>query len=45
MSRVIASTYSWLSFVGLVSSKRRLQRPPNSLAMPKSIEMALAWPM
>src|SRR5919106_1816604 len=32
MSRMIASTYSWLSLVGLVSSKRRWQRPPNSSA-------------
>ena len=45
MSCMIASTYSDSSFVGLVSSKRRLQWPPNSRAMPKSIEMALAWPM
>src|SRR5437870_2327217 len=45
MSRMMPSTYSWLSFVGLVSSKRRWQRPPNSLAMPKSMAMALAWPM
>src|SRR3990167_9547389 len=42
---MIASTYSWLSFVGLVSSKRRWQRPPNSWARPKSMQIALAWPM
>ena len=40
-----SSTYSCDSLTGLVSSKRRLQRPPNSCAMPKSIAMALAWPM
>jgi hypothetical protein len=45
MSRMMASTYSWLSLAGLVSSKRRWQRPPNSVAMPKSIAIALAWPM
>jgi len=42
---MIASTYSWLSFAGLVSSNRRWQRPPNSRAAPKSIETAWAWPM
>src|SRR5437879_209486 len=44
-SRMIASTYSWLSFVGFVSSNRRWQRPPNSSASPKSRAIALAWPM
>src|SRR2546429_200508 len=39
---MIESTYSWLSLVGLVSSNRRWQRPPNSRAMPKSIEIAWA---
>ena len=29
----------------LVSSKRRLQVPPNFSATPKSIHMALAWPI
>ena len=42
---MIESTYSWLSLVGLVSSNRRWQRPPNSAAMPKSMEIAWAWPM
>src|SRR5207244_2098423 len=35
MSRMIASTYSWLSLVGLVSSKRRLLCPPTYCAMPR----------
>src|SRR5277367_4834875 len=39
------STYSVSSFSGLVSSKRRLVWPPNSVARPKSRQMALAWPM
>src|SRR5208337_2965098 len=39
------STYSTSSFSGLVSSKRRLVLPPNSSASPKSMQMALAWPM
>src|SRR5205807_597601 len=42
---MIASTYSWLSFAGFVSSNRRWQRPPNSSASPKSSAIALAWPM
>ena len=33
------------SLVGLVSSKRRLQWPPNSSAMPKFRQIDLAWPM
>src|SRR5574342_538822 len=41
----MASTYSTSSLVGLVSSNRRLQRPPNSDATPKSRQIALAWPM
>ena len=45
MSRSISSTYSCDSLTGLVSSKRRLQRPPNSWATPKSMQIALAWPM
>src|SRR5579864_6550320 len=45
MSSLIDSTYSTSSFSGLVSSKRRLVWPPNSSAYPKSIQMALAWPM
>src|ERR1700721_3994148 len=39
------STYSTSSFSGLVSSKRRLVLPPNSSASPKSMQIALAWPM
>src|SRR5437016_5578078 len=42
---MIESTYSVSSFSGLVSSKRRLVWPPNSLARPKSRQIALAWPM
>src|SRR5690606_18672552 len=41
----MARTNSGSSLAGLVSSKRRLQRPPNSRAMPKSRQIALAWPM
>ena len=41
----IASVYSCSSLAGLVSSKRRWQRPPNSWAMPKFRQIALAWPM
>src|ERR1017187_6087565 len=44
-SSVMESTYSTSSFVGLVSSMRRLQMPPNSRAMPKFRQMLLAWPM
>src|ERR1700759_3940577 len=39
------STYSTSSLVGLVSSMRRLQTPPNSRAMPKFRQMLLACPM
>ena len=39
------STHSCSSFSGLVSSKRRLVLPPNSSASPKSMQIALAWPM
>ena len=39
------STYSVSSLVGLVSSKRRLQRPPYFSASPKFRQMLLAWPM
>src|SRR5262245_45121517 len=39
------STYSVSSLDGLVSSKRRLHLPPNSAAIPKSRQIALAWPM
>jgi hypothetical protein len=42
---LIASTYSCSSLAGLVSSKRRWQRPPNSRAMPKFRQIDLAWPM
>ena len=42
---VMESTYSTSSLVGLVSSMRRLQTPPNSRAMPKFRQMLLAWPM
>src|SRR5690606_15681946 len=41
----MASTYSVPSLDGLVSSKRRLHRPPLSMARPKSTQMARAWPM
>src|SRR5690349_16045048 len=41
----MASTYSTSSLVGFVSSKRRLQRPLNSRATPKSRQIALAWPI
>ena len=37
--------YSVSSFWGLVSSKRRLHSPPYFFARPKSMAMALAWPM
>src|SRR3954471_19811858 len=39
------SMYSCSSLVGLVSSKRRWQRPENSCAMPKFSAIDLAWPM
>ena len=39
------STYSVFSLVGLVSSKRKLQTPPNFSATPKSMQMALACPI
>src|SRR3990172_8141528 len=40
------STYSVVSLVGLVSSKRRWQRPPGcSATSPKLRQMLLAWPM
>mmetsp|Transcript_15555 Transcript_15555/g.39608 ORF Transcript_15555/g.39608 Transcript_15555/m.39608 type:complete len:268 (+) Transcript_15555:1372-2175(+) len=39
------SMYSVFSAAGLVSSKRRQHRPSYRLAMPKSTNMALAWPM
>ncbi len=38
------ATYSSSSVVGLVSSKRRLQRPPYSAARPKLRQIDLAWP-
>src|SRR5262249_30866712 len=44
-SALMDSTYSTLSLVGLVSSKRRWQRPPNSSARPKFRQIDLAWPM
>ncbi len=42
---MIESTYSCSSFSGLVSSKRRLQVPPNWFAIPKFRQIDLAWPM
>ena len=39
------STYSLFSFVGLVSSNRRLHTPLYFSAIPKSMQMALACPM
>ena len=41
----MASTYSTSSLVGFVSSKRRLQVPPFSSAIPKFRQIDLAWPM
>src|SRR5438093_11720950 len=41
----MASTYSTSSFVGFVSSKRRLQVPPRSSATPKFRQIDFAWPM
>ena len=35
--------YSCSSLTGFVSSKRRLQWPPNSAATPKLSEMDFAW--
>src|SRR3954447_24544101 len=45
MSCSIASTYSISSFVGFVSSKRRLHCPPYSPATPKLRTIDFAWPM
>src|SRR5215218_268949 len=45
MSCWIESMYSCSSLTGLVSSKRRWQRPPNSRAIPKLSAIALGWPM
>ena len=42
---LMASMYSCSSLVGLVSSKRRWQRPPNSCATPKFRQIDLAWPI
>src|SRR3546814_8859268 len=42
MSLLMASMYSWSSLAGLVSSKRRLHSPPNSLARPKFRQIDLA---
>src|SRR5580704_8322170 len=36
--------YSCSSSIGLVSSKRKWQRPPNSWAIPKLSAIALEWP-
>jgi len=44
-SASMASMYSCSSLTGFVSSNRRLQRPPNSRAMPKFRQIDLAWPM
>ena len=41
----MASTYLMSSVNGLVSSKRRLQRPPNSVAMPKFRQIDFTCPM
>jgi len=41
---MMASTKSCFSFVGLVSSKRRWQMPPNSCARPKFRQMDFACP-
>ena len=38
----LGTGYSVSSVTGLVSSNRSLQTPPNSAAMPKSTQMALA---
>ena len=45
MSSWIESMYSCSSLIGLVSSKRRWQRPPNSWAIPKLSAIDLGWPM
>ena len=45
MSFNMFSTYSSFSLLGLVSSKRRLHIPLNFSAAPKSMQIALAWPM
>src|SRR5438046_7745374 len=45
MSFVMASTYLMSAVDGLVSSNLRLQRPPNSRAMPKLRQIDLTWPM
>src|SRR5215471_8806535 len=45
MSFLIASTYLMSSVNGFVSSNRRLQRPLNSLAIPKLRQIALTCPM
>src|ERR1051326_1646702 len=45
MSSWIESMYSCSSLIGLVSSKRRWQRPPNSRAIPKLSAIDLGWPM
>src|SRR3954465_9180146 len=42
---MMESTYSVSSLVGLVSSIRMLQTPPNSCATPKLRQIDLAWPM
>ena len=44
-SSMMAFMKSSFSFRGLVSSNRRLVRPPNSAAMPKFRQMDLACPM
>src|SRR5215210_2858490 len=45
MSCWIESMYSCSSLTGLVSSKRRWQRPPNSCAIPKLSAIAFGCPM
>src|SRR3970282_2273802 len=42
---MMASMNACSSLVGLVSSRRRWQRPLNSLATPKLRQIDLAWPM
>src|SRR5438034_2136047 len=45
MSSWIESMYSCSSLIGLVSSKRRWQRPPNSCAIRKLSAIDFGWPM
>ena len=45
MSVLMFSANSSDSLLGFVSSRRRWHSPPNFFAMPKSTQIALAWPM